>query len=62
MASYCHAPDTYTLSHWSCCCRGVVAGLSAFITSAAQFMTLRLLLGVAECGAFPGMAPDPVPA
>ncbi|KAL3157068.1 hypothetical protein ABBQ38_001315 [Trebouxia sp. C0009 RCD-2024] len=34
---------------------GIVATLSAFISSAAQFMTLRFLLGVAECGAFPGM-------
>lgn len=34
---------------------GAVAALCAFITSAAQFMTLRFLLGIAECGAFPGM-------
>ena len=34
---------------------GAVAALCAFITSAAQFMTLRFLLGIAECGAFPGV-------
>lgn len=34
---------------------GLVATLCAFITNAAQFMTLRFLLGIAECGAFPGM-------
>jgi len=34
---------------------GAVAALCAFITNAAQFMTLRFLLGIAECGAFPGM-------
>ena len=33
---------------------GLVATLCAFITNAAQFMTLRFLLGIAECGAFPG--------
>lgn len=34
---------------------GTVAALCAFITTAPQFMTLRFLLGIAECGAFPGM-------
>jgi len=34
---------------------GVVAVLMAFMTSAAQFNLLRLLLGVAEAGFFPGI-------
>ena len=34
---------------------GVVAGLMAFIVSAQQFNGLRLLLGVAEAGFFPGI-------
>ena len=34
---------------------GVVAGLMAFMTSAQQFNGLRLLLGVAEAGFFPGI-------
>jgi ACS family tartrate transporter-like MFS transporter len=34
---------------------GVVAALMAFMTSAAQFNVLRLLLGVAEAGFFPGI-------
>ena len=34
---------------------GAVAGLMAFITSATQFYGLRLLLGVAEAGFFPGI-------
>ena len=34
---------------------GVVASLMAFMTTAAQFNGLRLLLGVAEAGFFPGI-------
>ena len=34
---------------------GVVAALMAFMTTAAQFNGLRLLLGVAEAGFFPGI-------
>ncbi len=34
---------------------GLVAGLMAFMTSAQQFNGLRLLLGVAEAGFFPGI-------
>lgn len=34
---------------------GTVAGLMAFMTSATQFHGLRLLLGVAEAGFFPGI-------
>lgn len=34
---------------------GLVAGLMAFMTSAPQFYALRLLLGVAEAGFFPGI-------
>lgn len=34
---------------------GMVAGLMAFMTSAGQFNGLRLLLGVAEAGFFPGI-------
>jgi ACS family tartrate transporter-like MFS transporter len=34
---------------------GLVAGLMAFMTSAYQFYALRLLLGVAEAGFFPGI-------
>lgn len=34
---------------------GVVAALMAFMTTAAQFNVLRLLLGVAEAGFFPGI-------
>lgn len=34
---------------------GLVAALMAFMTSAAQFNALRLLLGIAEAGFFPGI-------
>ncbi len=34
---------------------GVIAALMAFMTTAAQFNLLRLLLGVAEAGFFPGI-------
>ncbi|MBM5799676.1 MAG: MFS transporter [Cyanobacteria bacterium K_DeepCast_35m_m2_023] len=34
---------------------GVIAALMAFMTTAAQFNGLRLLLGVAEAGFFPGI-------
>ena len=34
---------------------GVVAALSAFVQTVPQFLTARFLLGVAECGAFPGV-------
>lgn len=34
---------------------GLVATLFAFTTGAAMFLTLRFALGVAECGAFPGI-------
>ena len=33
---------------------GIVAVLSASINTVPQFLTARFLLGVAECGAFPG--------
>ena len=36
-------------------CWGVVAALMAFMTSAYQFNGLRLLLGIAEAGFFPGI-------
>lgn len=34
---------------------GLVAGLMAFVSTAGQFIGLRLLLGVAEAGFFPGI-------
>ena len=36
---------------------GTVAACCASISTAAQFMLLRFLLGVAECAAFPGGPP-----
>ena len=33
---------------------GTVAACCASITGVVQFMLIRLLLGVAECAAFPG--------
>jgi hypothetical protein len=33
---------------------GAVAAVFAFTSSTAMFLLLRLALGVAECGAFPG--------
>ena len=33
---------------------GIVAVLSACVNTVPQFLTARFLLGVAECGAFPG--------
>lgn len=33
---------------------GIVAVLSASVNTVPQFLTARFLLGVAECGAFPG--------
>lgn len=33
---------------------GVVAALSAFVKTVPQFLLARFMLGIAECGAFPG--------
>ncbi len=56
-------PGTLMVERWSArkwICRimvtwGLMAGLTAFVTTPAQFYTVRFLLGLAEAGFFPGV-------